>query len=36
MNELLIGDLARLFGLAPNVLRHWEAMRLLRPGKKPV
>ena len=34
MNELHIGDLARLFGLAPNVLRHWEAMELLSPAAR--
>ena len=34
MKELQIGELARLFGLAPNVLRHWEAMRLLRPAAR--
>jgi MerR family copper efflux transcriptional regulator len=34
MDELQIGDLARLFGLAPHVLRHWEARRLLRPAAR--
>ncbi|TCO42332.1 DNA-binding transcriptional MerR regulator [Kribbella antiqua] len=30
---LRIGDLASSFGLAPNVLPHWEAMGLLRPAR---
>ena len=34
MQELQIGELARLFGLAPNVLRHWETMRLLSPAAR--
>ncbi|MGA4541543.1 MerR family transcriptional regulator [Uniformispora flossi] len=28
-----IGDLAARFGLATHVLRHWESMGLLRPGR---
>jgi len=31
--SLRIGDLASSFGLAPNVLRHWETMGLLRPAR---
>ncbi|MFD5316840.1 MerR family transcriptional regulator [Streptomyces sp. NPDC127098] len=30
---LSIGDLAARFGLATHVLRHWEAMGLLRPAR---
>jgi DNA-binding transcriptional MerR regulator len=30
---LTIGDLADRFGLATHVLRHWEAMGLLTPGR---
>ncbi|NGO09461.1 MerR family transcriptional regulator [Streptomyces sp. HC44] len=28
-----IGDLAQRFGLATHVLRHWESVGLLRPGR---
>ncbi|MGA4843902.1 MerR family transcriptional regulator [Streptomyces sp. G45] len=31
-----IGAVARRFGLAPHVLRHWEAMGLLRPARDTV
>jgi MerR family copper efflux transcriptional regulator len=31
---MLIGDLAARFGLAPHVLRHWEAMGLLTPARR--
>jgi MerR family copper efflux transcriptional regulator len=34
MKDLQIGELARLFGLAPHVLRHWEAMGLLSPAAR--
>jgi MerR family copper efflux transcriptional regulator len=34
VKELHIGELARLFGLAPNVLRHWEAAQLLSPAAR--
>jgi DNA-binding transcriptional MerR regulator len=30
---LTIGELAHRFGLAAHVLRHWESMRLLAPGR---
>jgi MerR family transcriptional regulator, copper efflux regulator len=30
---MAIGDLAAMFGLAPHVLRHWEAMGLLTPPR---
>ncbi|GAA4712154.1 MerR family transcriptional regulator [Phytohabitans rumicis] len=30
---LTIGELAQRFGLAPHVLRHWEAMGLLAPDR---
>ncbi|MFI5490696.1 MerR family transcriptional regulator [Micromonospora echinaurantiaca] len=30
---LTIGDLAHRFGLATHVLRHWETMGLLAPGR---
>ncbi len=29
-----IGELAERFGLAPHVLRHWEAMGLLAPAER--
>ncbi|MEV2241218.1 MerR family transcriptional regulator [Micromonospora sp. NPDC049891] len=32
---MTIGELAGRFGLAPHVLRHWEAMGLLNPGRQP-
>ncbi|MFC4534957.1 MerR family transcriptional regulator [Sphaerisporangium dianthi] len=32
--ELAIGELAQRFGLATHVLRHWESMRLLEPGRR--
>ncbi|MDT0329009.1 MerR family transcriptional regulator [Nocardiopsis lambiniae] len=32
--ELSIGDLAAGFGLAPHVLRHWEAMGVLEPVRR--
>ena len=32
-DDLTIGDLARRFGLATHVLRHWESMGLLDPGR---
>lgn len=32
-SELTIGDLARRFGLATHVLRHWESMGLLAPAR---
>jgi MerR family transcriptional regulator, copper efflux regulator len=35
MGDLQIGELARLFNLAPNVLRHWETMGLLAPDSRP-
>jgi MerR family copper efflux transcriptional regulator len=31
--DLTIGELARRFGLATHVLRHWESMGLLTPGR---
>jgi MerR family transcriptional regulator, copper efflux regulator len=31
---LTIGELASRFGLAPHVLRHWEAMGLLTPAER--
>ncbi|MDA0563900.1 MerR family transcriptional regulator [Streptomonospora sp. S1-112] len=31
---LRIGELAERFGLAPHVLRHWEAMGLLEPAAR--
>ncbi len=31
--EFTIGELAHEFGLATHVLRHWESMGLLRPGR---
>jgi DNA-binding transcriptional MerR regulator len=31
--ELTIGELAHRFGLATHVLRHWESMGLLVPGR---
>ena len=31
--SMRIGDLAERFGLAAHVLRHWESMGLLRPGR---
>ncbi|WP_250563330.1 helix-turn-helix domain-containing protein [Sphaerisporangium fuscum] len=31
---LRIGELAERFGLAPHVLRHWEAMGLLTPAAR--
>jgi MerR family transcriptional regulator, copper efflux regulator len=31
--DLTIGELARRFGLAAHVLRHWESMGLLAPGR---
>jgi DNA-binding transcriptional MerR regulator len=31
--ELTIGELAHRFGLATHVLRHWECMGLLVPGR---
>lgn len=31
--ELTIGELARRFGLATHVLRHWESEGLLAPGR---
>ncbi|TMR37375.1 MerR family transcriptional regulator [Nonomuraea zeae] len=31
--EMTIGDVAARFGLAPHVLRHWEAMGLLSPAR---
>ncbi|MFD4258377.1 MerR family transcriptional regulator [Streptomyces sp. NPDC058534] len=33
VGTLGIGALAARFGLAPHVLRHWEAMGLLHPGR---
>lgn len=30
---MAIGELAAHYGLAPHVLRHWEAMGLLSPGR---
>ncbi|SDD09266.1 MerR family transcriptional regulator [Actinokineospora iranica] len=32
--EMSIGELARRFGLAPHVLRHWESMGLLTPSRR--
>lgn len=32
-SELTIGDLARRFGLATHVLRHWESEGLLTPAR---
>jgi DNA-binding transcriptional MerR regulator len=32
--ELTIGELAGTFGLATHVLRHWEAVGLLRPARR--
>ncbi|MBQ1026784.1 MerR family transcriptional regulator [Micromonospora sp. C95] len=32
---MTIGELAGRFGLAPHVLRHWEAMGLLTPERQP-
>ncbi|NGM11588.1 MerR family transcriptional regulator [Verrucosispora sp. WMMA2044] len=32
---MTIGELAGRFGLAPHVLRHWEAMGLLAPDRQP-
>lgn len=32
-DELTIGELADRFGLATHVLRHWESMGLLAPGR---
>jgi MerR family copper efflux transcriptional regulator len=32
-DALTIGELARRFGLATHVLRHWESMGLLAPGR---
>lgn len=32
-SELTIGDLARRFGLATHVLRHWESEGLLAPAR---
>jgi DNA-binding transcriptional MerR regulator len=32
-SELTISDLARRFGLATHVLRHWESMGLLAPAR---
>lgn len=32
-DDMAIGDLAALFGLAPHVLRHWEAVGLLSPRR---
>jgi DNA-binding transcriptional MerR regulator len=34
-SEMSIGELATRFGLAPHVLRHWESMGLLTPGRVP-
>jgi MerR family copper efflux transcriptional regulator len=31
--SLTIGDLARRFGIATHVLRHWESVGLLSPGR---
>lgn len=33
-DSLRIGELAERFGLAPHVLRHWEAMGLLTPAAR--
>ncbi|MZG18734.1 MerR family DNA-binding transcriptional regulator, partial [Streptomyces sp. SID5914] len=33
LDGLGIGALAARFGLAAHVLRHWEAMGLLHPGR---
>ncbi|MDG4787387.1 MerR family transcriptional regulator [Micromonospora sp. WMMD1102] len=32
--ELTIGELAARFGLATHVLRHWESVGLLTPGRR--
>jgi DNA-binding transcriptional MerR regulator len=32
-DAMTIGDVANRFGLATHVLRHWESMGLLRPGR---
>ncbi|MBB4934225.1 DNA-binding transcriptional MerR regulator [Lipingzhangella halophila] len=32
--EMSIGALAERFGLAPHVLRHWEAAGVLRPARR--
>lgn len=32
--ELTIGELARSFGLATHVLRHWEAVGVLEPARR--
>jgi MerR family transcriptional regulator, copper efflux regulator len=32
--EMTIGELADRFGLAAHVLRHWEAVGLLRPARR--
>lgn len=32
-DDLTIGELAHRFGLATHVLRHWESMGLLAPGR---
>jgi DNA-binding transcriptional MerR regulator len=32
-SDLTIGELATRFGLATHVLRHWESMGLLAPGR---
>ncbi|MFD6950952.1 MerR family transcriptional regulator [Nocardiopsis sp. TSRI0078] len=33
-SELSIGELAEPFGLAPHVLRHWEAVGVLEPARR--
>ncbi|TDE55664.1 MerR family transcriptional regulator [Nonomuraea mesophila] len=33
-DSMRIGELAERFGLAPHVLRHWEAMSLLAPAAR--
>lgn len=34
-DELTIGELARAFGLATHVLRHWESVGVLTPVRRP-